>query len=70
MIRVLAVEHKGVIRKRWDDAKSSLLVLLRGCNPLDAHDAYPLGAKVTHKGKTWVNLTPANVWAPGVYGWA
>ena len=37
--------------------------------PLGAHDAYPLGAKVAHKGKTWANLTPANVWIPGTTGW-
>lgn len=33
------------------------------------HDAYPLGAKVTHKGKTWTSTTAANIWEPGVYGW-
>ncbi len=37
--------------------------------PTGAHDAYPLGATVTHNGKTWANLTPANVWQPGVTGW-
>lgn len=37
--------------------------------PLGAHDAYPTGATVTHNGKTWVNLTPFNVWEPGVSGW-
>lgn len=37
--------------------------------PTGAHDAYPLGATVTHGGKTWANLTPANVWQPGVSGW-
>lgn len=33
--------------------------------PLGAHDAYPVGARVTHNGHTWLNVTPANVWAPG-----
>ena len=37
--------------------------------PVGAHNAYPLGATVTHNGKTWTNLTPANVWQPGVTGW-
>ena len=37
--------------------------------PLGGHDAYPVGARVTHNGKTWESTTPANVWAPGVYGW-
>lgn len=37
--------------------------------PLGATDAYPLGAKVSHKGKRWVSATDANTWEPGVYGW-
>ena len=36
--------------------------------PTGAYDAYPLGWKVTHDGKTWVSLTAANVWEPGAYG--
>lgn len=37
--------------------------------PLGAHDAYPLGAKVSHNGKKWVSDVANNVWEPGVYGW-
>ena len=37
--------------------------------PTGAHDAYALGVTVKHAGKTWVNLNPANVWAPGTTGW-
>ena len=37
--------------------------------PLGATDAYPLGAKVTHNGKTWESTIANNVWEPGVYGW-
>jgi hypothetical protein len=37
--------------------------------PAGAHDAYPLGAKVTHNGFTWQSDINANVWEPGVYGW-
>ena len=37
--------------------------------PTGVHDAYPLGITVTHQGKTWENITPANVWTPGVSGW-
>ena len=37
--------------------------------PTSAVDAYPLDWTVTHDGKTWVSLTPANVWEPGVSGW-
>lgn len=32
--------------------------------PTGAHDAVPLGATVTHGGKTWESLTAFNVWAP------
>ena len=37
--------------------------------PTGAHDAYPLDITVTHEGKVWESLTPANVWEPGVSGW-
>lgn len=37
--------------------------------PTGAHDAYEVGAKVSHNGKHWVNTTAANVYEPGVYGW-
>lgn len=37
--------------------------------PTGAHDAYALGAKVTHNGQLWESTTPANVWEPGVFGW-
>ena len=37
--------------------------------PTGAHDAYRQGATVTHNGKVWDSLTPANVWEPGVSGW-
>lgn len=37
--------------------------------PTSAVDAYPEGWTVTFEGKTYVSLTPANVWAPNVSGW-
>lgn len=37
--------------------------------PTGAHDAYPVGTRVTHGGYTWRNDIPANVWEPGVTGW-
>lgn len=37
--------------------------------PVGAHDAYALGAKVTHSGKHWKSTVDNNVWEPGVYGW-
>ena len=38
--------------------------------PLGAHDAYPLGAKVSHNGEKWTSDVDNNVWEPGVYGWS
>ena len=37
--------------------------------PTDATNAYPKDWTVTYDGKTWVSLTPANVFEPGVSGW-
>ena len=33
--------------------------------PTGQHDAYPLGAQVTHNGRTWTSTVAANVWPPG-----
>lgn len=35
----------------------------------DSTNAYMVGDKVTHNGKTWVSIVDNNVWEPGVYGW-
>ncbi len=32
--------------------------------PQGAHDAYPLGSKVSHNGKHWISLIDANVYEP------
>ena len=38
--------------------------------PTGAHDAYPLGFRVSHNGQNWENTgSAANVWEPGVFGW-
>jgi hypothetical protein len=37
--------------------------------PLGAHDAYPMGAKVFHSDKKWTSDIDNNVYEPGVYGW-
>lgn len=37
--------------------------------PTGAHDAYRVGVRVTHNGFTWENTSPANAFAPGVFGW-
>lgn len=36
--------------------------------PAGAHDAYQLGAHVTHNGHEWESLIPDNVWEPGAPG--
>lgn len=38
--------------------------------PLGAEDAYAKGDIVSHNGKQWTSEADANVWEPGVYGWA
>jgi hypothetical protein len=38
--------------------------------PMGAHDAYPKDWIVTHNDSTWLSLLDANVWEPGVSGWA
>lgn len=38
--------------------------------PTGAHDAYPLGAHVSHIGKHWESDIDANVYEPSVYGWS
>lgn len=35
----------------------------------DSTNAYMMGDKVAHNGKTWTSTTDNNVWEPGVYGW-
>lgn len=37
--------------------------------PIGAHDAYPIGAKVSHADKHWVSTVDDNVWEPGAHGW-
>lgn len=50
-------------------AKVSLEEWPEWVQPTGAHDAYGLGAKVTHNGKKWTSDVNANIWEPGVYGW-
>lgn len=38
--------------------------------PAGGHDAYALGDQVTHNAQVWTSTVAANVWEPGVYGWA
>ena len=36
--------------------------------PTGAHNAYAVGAKVTHSGKTWISMVDNNTWEPGAAG--
>ena len=36
----------------------------------DSTNAYAIGDKVAHNGKTWVSDYDNNVWEPGVFGWS
>lgn len=38
--------------------------------PTGATDAYSKGDRVRHVGKVWESQVDANVWEPGVFGWA
>jgi hypothetical protein len=37
--------------------------------PGTANVPYEVGITVSHKDEAWVNITPLNVWEPGVFGW-
>lgn len=43
-------------------------VILPWIQPTGAHNAYNIGDKVTHVGKTWESTVNANVWEPGSMG--
>lgn len=51
----------------WNNAAQSSWA--QWVQPTGAHDAYPMDAKVSHKGKNWTNLVANNVWEPGVANW-
>ncbi len=44
-------------------------VIVNWKQPVGGHDAYQIGDKVKHNGKTWESTAANNVWEPGVYGW-
>lgn len=63
-------ERQAKLAEYYKQIQSQKVITYPSWNqPTGAHDAYPVGAKVTHKSKNWENLTPANVWEPGVSGW-
>ena len=55
--------------KVWSKVGEIVEKIAAWVQPTGAHDAYALGAEVTHNGKIWVSATDSNVWEPGVYGW-
>ncbi len=57
-----------VVPALWKAYRADLAAWVQ---PTGAHDAYPLGAKVTFKGKVYESKIPANVWSPAAYpaGW-
>lgn len=74
-LEVLRREQESALAALTPDQTNALLAATAPSDgepwrqPTGAHDAYPTGRTVTHNGKTWENLTPANVWEPGVAGW-
>lgn len=55
--------------KVWSKVGEAVEKIAAWVQPTGAHDAYALGAEVTHNGKTWVSTADNTVWEPGVYGW-
>lgn len=62
-------EWQAKLAKYYEQVQAQEVKYPAWAQPLGAHDAYSVGAKVTHKEKVWENITPANVWEPGVSGW-
>lgn len=54
----------------WTPAGDPFAEYPEWSQPIGAHDAYEKGDKVTHNEKKWVSACDANVWEPGVLGWA
>ena len=52
----------------WTPLRADLAAWVQ---PTGAHDAYPLGARVTFNGRVYESKIAANVWSPAVYpaGW-
>lgn len=53
----------------WRTAHEAMAGPQPWVQPAGAHDAYALGAQVTHNGSVWESTFAANVWEPGVFGW-
>ena len=57
-----------VVPALWRQHRADLAAWVQ---PVGAHDAYPLGARVTFNGRIYESKIPANVWSPTAYpaGW-
>ena len=57
-----------VVPALWTPLRADLAAWVQ---PTGAHDAYPLGARVTFNGRVYESKIAANVWSPAVYpaGW-
>jgi len=53
----------------WDLEESGGEEFPEWVQPQGAHDAYSLGAIVSHNGQLWISTVDSNVWEPSVYGW-
>lgn len=56
------VQQSALAAKGWADGDGWV-------QPEGAHDAYPIGARAQHDGRTWVNELTSNPFPPGVTGW-
>ena len=53
----------------WTRTGADPEVIEEWVQPTGSQDAYHMGDKVTHNGKTWISTADPNTWEPGVYGW-
>lgn len=69
--RVEALERGGTSAQGSEEGGSDDILWPEWQQPLGAHDAYAIGAKVLFGGKVWESLIDNNVWSPAVYpaGW-
>lgn len=58
----------------WEDVDAEIPdpdpdPILPWVQPTGGHDAYQIGDRVTHNGKTWESTHANNVWDPSIFGW-
>lgn len=63
------VWEPGSVNSGWSEIEAPGDDWPAWVQPTGAHDAYALGAQVTHAAARWVSSVAGNVWEPGVYGW-